>query len=96
MSWLKSRFGYFGLCSLRLAAVLRDLGGSKRSMLPLSSRISGGLSNPDFNLKELEMKKTLIRILLTTLFLVACGSTPVLAGSDGWPVPICYPNPCIQ
>jgi hypothetical protein len=42
--------------------------------------------------KEINMKKT-IRILAITLLLVACGSTPVLAGNPG-PVPLCYPNPC--
>ncbi|HLJ30345.1 MAG TPA: hypothetical protein VKY85_26810 [Candidatus Angelobacter sp.] len=38
------------------------------------------------------MKKTLIRIIVATLLLVACGSTPVLAdGSDPRP-PFCPPN----
>ncbi|HWZ44844.1 MAG TPA: hypothetical protein VNW97_15320 [Candidatus Saccharimonadales bacterium] len=40
------------------------------------------------------MKTTIIKIILATLFLVACGSTPVLADGGGGPVPICYPNPC--
>jgi hypothetical protein len=40
------------------------------------------------------MKKTVIRLILAVLFLVACGSTPVLADGGGEPVPICWPNPC--
>ena len=39
------------------------------------------------------MKKTIFRLILAVLFLVACGSTPVLA-DGGDPVPICWPNPC--
>jgi hypothetical protein len=39
------------------------------------------------------MKKTVIRLILAVLVLVACGSTPVLA-DGGEPVPICWPDPC--
>jgi hypothetical protein len=38
------------------------------------------------------MKKTIVRITLVTLFLVA-GAAPVLA--DGTPMPVCYPRPCV-
>lgn len=38
------------------------------------------------------MKKAFIRTFLAAIFLVASGSTPVVA--DGSPVPLCYPNPC--
>jgi hypothetical protein len=37
------------------------------------------------------MKKTLVRIILMTLLLVA-GTAPVLA--DSTPLPVCYPRPC--
>ena len=37
--------------------------------------------------------KTIVRIVLATLLLVACGSPPVLA--EGGPVPACDPpKPC--
>jgi len=39
------------------------------------------------------MKSTILRIIVVTLLLVACGSAPVLADGGG-PVPLCYPNPC--
>lgn len=42
------------------------------------------------------MKKTVLRILLFILMVVASGSTPVLGDAGGWPVPICYPTPCAQ
>ena len=38
------------------------------------------------------MKKTIIRTILAAIFLLASASTPVVA--DGFPVPLCYPNPC--
>ena len=38
------------------------------------------------------MKSTILRIIVATLLLVACGSGPVIA--DSTPVPLCYPNPC--
>jgi len=41
---------------------------------------------------DTNMKSTILRIIVVTLLLVACGAAPVLA--DGWPVPLCYPNPC--
>jgi len=37
--------------------------------------------------------KTIARIVLVTLLLVACSSAPVLAEGGG-PVPACWPNPC--
>lgn len=37
--------------------------------------------------------KKVIRILVVTLLLATCGSTPFLAESP-FPVPLCYPNPC--
>jgi len=40
------------------------------------------------------MKSTILRIIVVTLLLVACGSAPVLA--DGTPLPLCWPNPCSQ
>lgn len=36
------------------------------------------------------MKKTIIRIILATLFLVASGSTPILADGTS-PRPLCVP-----
>jgi len=36
------------------------------------------------------MKRTIIRLILAMLFLVACGSTPVLA--DGGEPPLCFPG----
>jgi hypothetical protein len=36
--------------------------------------------------------KTVVRIALLLLLLVASNPTPVLA--DGGPVPYCWPNPC--
>ncbi|HEY6349155.1 MAG TPA: hypothetical protein VI636_07080 [Candidatus Angelobacter sp.] len=38
------------------------------------------------------MQRIIIRIAVALLLLVAGGSTPVVA--DGFPVPLCYPNPC--
>jgi len=40
------------------------------------------------------MKSTILRIIVATLLLVACGSAPVLADGGGEPVPLCYPKPC--
>jgi uncharacterized protein YcfL len=37
------------------------------------------------------MKKNLIRMVLMVFFLVACGSTPVMANGPGQP-PLCYPG----
>jgi hypothetical protein len=37
------------------------------------------------------MKKNLIRIVLMVLLLLACGSTPAIAGGAGQP-PLCYPG----
>ena len=37
--------------------------------------------------------KTIVRVAVITLLLVACASTPVLADGGG-PVPFCWPNPC--
>ena len=43
---------------------------------------------------ELDMKKTIVRMILAILFLVASGSTPILADGPG-PAPLCYPGePC--
>jgi uncharacterized lipoprotein YajG len=39
--------------------------------------------------------KKVIRILVATLLLAACGSTPVLASGPN-PVPLCYPRPCLD
>jgi nitrous oxide reductase accessory protein NosL len=38
------------------------------------------------------MKRTIRRIVLVVLLLVACGSAPVLA--DSTPVPLCFPDKC--
>jgi len=40
------------------------------------------------------MKKTIVRIVLVTLFLAASSAAPVLAGADTTPAPMCWPNPC--
>jgi hypothetical protein len=37
--------------------------------------------------------KKVIRILIVTVLLGACGSTPVLAAGPV-PVPLCWPRPC--
>ena len=37
------------------------------------------------------MKRNIIRLIVAALLLVACGSTPVLAGGPGQP-PLCYPG----
>ena len=37
------------------------------------------------------MKKTIIRLILAALLLVACASTPVLADGGGEP-PLCFPG----
>jgi hypothetical protein len=39
------------------------------------------------------MKKTIIKLILTAVFLVAAGNAPAQAAGP-WPVPLCYPNPC--
>jgi len=39
---------------------------------------------------EMDMKKTIVRIALAMLFLVASGSTPILADGPG-PRPLCIP-----
>jgi hypothetical protein len=44
------------------------------------------------NTKGENNMKTIIRIVLASLLLVACGSAPVLA--DTSPVPLCYPKAC--
>jgi hypothetical protein len=38
-----------------------------------------------------KMKKIMIRMMLVVLFLVVCGSGPVLADGPGFP-PLCYPG----
>lgn len=38
------------------------------------------------------MKKTILRIVVTTLLLVALGTTAAVA--DTVPAPVCYPRPC--
>jgi hypothetical protein len=42
--------------------------------------------------KEKNMKKTIVRIVVTSLLLLALGSTTAVA--DGTPMPMCWPNPC--
>jgi len=39
---------------------------------------------------EMDMKKTIVRIILAVLFLAASGTTPVLADGGG-PAPLCFP-----
>jgi hypothetical protein len=41
------------------------------------------------------MKKTVLRLILAALLLTACGYTPTLARADGFPLPMCWPNPCL-
>jgi hypothetical protein len=38
------------------------------------------------------MKKTILRIVVTTLLLLALGASSAVA--DGVPLPACYPKPC--
>jgi hypothetical protein len=38
------------------------------------------------------MKKTILKIVVTTMLLLALGGTSAVA--DGVPAPICYPRPC--
>ena len=40
------------------------------------------------------MKKTVIRILVLTMLLIASASTPVLADGGGGTVPLCPMPPC--
>lgn len=40
------------------------------------------------------MKRTIVRIILALALLTATGAAPVLA--DGFPVPMCLPNPCAR
>ena len=42
------------------------------------------------------MKKTVIRILVITLFLVVSASTPVLADGGGGTTPLCPNSPCAR
>jgi len=38
------------------------------------------------------MKRTILRIVVTTLLLLALGASSAVA--DGVPLPMCYPKPC--
>jgi hypothetical protein len=38
------------------------------------------------------MKKTILKIVVTTLLLLALGASSAVA--DGIPAPMCYPRPC--
>ncbi|HVG91297.1 MAG TPA: hypothetical protein VNB54_07385 [Alphaproteobacteria bacterium] len=38
------------------------------------------------------MKKTILRIVVTTLLLLALGASSAV--SDSVPLPMCYPKPC--
>lgn len=38
------------------------------------------------------MKKTVLKIVITTLLLLALGASSAVA--DGIPAPMCWPNPC--
>jgi hypothetical protein len=38
------------------------------------------------------MKKTILRIVVTTLLLLALGASAAVA--DSTPLPMCYPKPC--
>jgi len=40
------------------------------------------------------MKKTVLKLILAALILSACGYAPTLAKADGFPLPMCWPNPC--
>jgi hypothetical protein len=44
---------------------------------------------------EKNMKKTIARIILAVGLLVATGGAPLRADSP-FPVPICWPNPCLS
>jgi hypothetical protein len=56
--------------------------------------LAGDFSPKTTSEEELkEMKKTIVRIILVTLLLVA-GAAPVMA--DTMPVPVCWPGkPCV-
>jgi len=41
--------------------------------------------------QEKNMKRTIIKIVVTTLLLLALGASAV---ADGVPLPMCYPKPC--
>jgi len=76
------RCDYVASRGVRLNACTRGWGWAGAFLLAQS--LSGSM-------KEKPMK-TIVRIVLATLLLVACSSAPVLA--DGGPVPACWPNPC--
>jgi hypothetical protein len=40
------------------------------------------------------MKKTIIKLILVTLFLLAGATTPALADGGGGFPPLCYPKAC--
>ncbi|HEY1940268.1 MAG TPA: hypothetical protein VGJ33_20240 [Candidatus Angelobacter sp.] len=40
------------------------------------------------------MKKTVIKLIVATLFLIATGTTPALADGGGGDPPLCYPKAC--
>ena len=42
------------------------------------------------------MKKTMIKLTLIALLLIASGVTPVLADAGGGFPPLCYPKACPQ
>ena|ERR1700674_402623 len=71
-------------------------GRENRPMLPVVSGFplrAGRLARRTKLTTEGEdMQRTIVRIILAVLLLVACGAAPVLA--DGGPAPLCYPRPC--
>jgi uncharacterized lipoprotein YajG len=51
-------------------------------------------SYPTKSIKEKNMKKTIVRMILVAFLLLASCTAPILANADGVPLPICYPRPC--
>jgi hypothetical protein len=45
-----------------------------------------------FTIRRKNMNKTILRIVMTTLLLLALGTTSAVA--DSLPMPMCWPNPC--
>src|SRR5262249_37042021 len=85
-------FAYHGfLRCTSLCAPLKNIGSKRGSdyASPQAVVKTGGKTK---STQEKTMK-TIVRIILVKLLLVACATTPVLADGGG-PVPACWPKPC--